>query len=71
MSADVVDLASRRPPRNLGNGAREAILAWLEAPPVTNPMDAAFFSVSADALLAFLWSEGFKVVRLEEGDLER
>ena len=68
MSAEIVELAAKRKPPNPGNGAREAILAWLEAPPVTNPVDAEFFSVSADALLAWLWTEGFKVVPLEAKD---
>ena len=58
---------TERPP-NPGNGAREAILAWLNSPPVASPAEETFFAVSADALLAYLYVEGFKVVPLEDKD---
>jgi hypothetical protein len=65
---ELVNLDEHRPPANLGNGAREVVLAWLNAPPVANPCDKAFFDVSADALLAYLWAVGFKIVPLDAGD---
>lgn len=42
---------------------REAILDWLSGPPVADPLDPEFRTVSADALIAFLEKQGFKIVR--------
>ncbi len=42
---------------------REAILDWLSGPPVADPLDPEFRTVSADALIAFLEKHGFKIVR--------
>ena len=36
--------------------------------PVASPAEETFFAVSADALLAYLYVEGFKVVPLEDKD---
>ena len=69
MTGKVVDLAARRPPPNPGNGAREALLAVAEFALVepTRPSET-LLGRTADALLAYLWVEGFKVVPLEDKD---
>ena len=46
--------------------AREAILAWLEEPPVADPREGVeeFNQASADSLIAYLESQGFEIVRV-------
>ncbi len=65
VTAEIIPLADRLPTSRPGNGAREAVLAWLQGAPVANPEQSYFFEASADNLLAFLWVEGFKIVPLD------
>ena len=53
-----------------GNGAREAVIRWLDGKPIADPEHPDFFSVSADNLLAYLWVEGFKIVPIEPHELQ-
>jgi hypothetical protein len=57
----VVDLDSRRPVPNPGNGAREAFAAaWEQSfESVDGP---AFTMAHVDLMLAWLWYYGFKIV---------
>jgi hypothetical protein len=59
MTADIIDIKSRQKP-NLGNGAREALLAI-----AANHVDAKEVATITDYLLAELWVRGFKVVPLD------
>jgi hypothetical protein len=66
---EVVLFNDRKEFRNPGRGAREAVIAWLNAPaqhdfPVikNEPED------TADGFLAFLWVEGFKVVPIGDDE---
>ena len=52
------------------NGAREAVIRWLEGPPIADPELPDFSIVSADNLMAYLWLEGFKIVPLEPRELQ-
>ena len=68
MSAEIIAFPLRSA-SNEGNGAGEAIIDWLEGPPVDDPGNPAFCATSADNLLAFLWLKGLKVVPLGFDDL--
>ena len=64
MSGEVVNF-----PRKKGNGAREAVVEWTGR--ILRDYDELLMTDSvslANNLLAFLWSEGFKVVPLEPED---
>lgn len=64
---DVIDLNSRRPLPNPGNGAREALIEIGKDCPFHVQDDLA--SYWSDDVLIRLWERGFKVVPLEEKDL--
>ena len=65
--SDVIDLNSRRPPPNPGNGAREALIEiGKDCPFHVQDNLAAYWS---DDVLIRLWERGFKVVPIEEKDL--
>lgn len=68
----IIDLVMLRH-KPMGNGAREAVITWLSGPPACPvPEDYSgkrtFDEVTADALLAYLWHEGFKIVPLDHHD---
>ena len=46
--------------------AREAVLAWLEEPPVADPQEGIeeFNQASADALIEWLKEHGFEIVKV-------
>lgn len=69
---EVIEAEFRKP--RSGNGAREAVIAWLAGPPVCPAPDSSdglrdFNEMTADALLAYLWLEGFKIVPLDSDDV--
>lgn len=72
MSADIVDLAARRPQPRPGNGGREAISDYWKNYAAQNQIcDCSGWSgMMTDNLLAFLWNEGFKIVPLDANDAE-
>lgn len=64
--AEIVDLNSRRPLPNPGNGAREALIEIGKNCPFHVQEDIAHHW--ADDVLANLWGSGFKVVPLDPSD---
>lgn len=71
MTAEIVDISTRLPPPNLGNGAREAMVSyWTNFAAQNNIGTAGWPGMMADNLLGFLWNDGFKVVPLETRDAE-
>ena len=63
MSADIIDLAKRRPV-NPGNGAREAMIGVFMAVMNVRVPENAALDLS-DGILLELWARGFKVVPLD------
>lgn len=73
MSAEVVDLALKRPAPNPGNGAREVALAYWRTYAENNGIGCTcggWVEMMTDNMLGFLWNEGFKIVPLDPGDAE-
>lgn len=70
MTAEIVDLFSKRPAPSPGNGMREATVDYWKTYAAENQIcDCGGWSeMMTDNLLAFLWNEGFKVVPLVPGD---
>lgn len=73
MSAEIVDLASRRPPSNPGNVAIEVVRDWLErvhpartaARLLVDKAESDAALPDADYFLAWLWDQGFKIEAIE------
>jgi hypothetical protein len=63
MTADVIDLAARRPEQSPGNGAREALIEMAAELPYCP--ERYICEAWADDVLMKLWMRGFKVVPLD------
>lgn len=61
---DVVEIEGFRKPRS-GDRARDVIIAWLNGPPCCPPGTDQFSEKTADALLAWLWCYGLKIIPLD------
>jgi hypothetical protein len=72
MSAEIINLAGKRPVPNPGNGARKVMLEYWRGYAAQNGIcpECGWPEMMSDNLLAFLWIDGFKVTPLGAGDAE-